>query len=174
MRLLIIAAGRFDRGPEAALYAHYAERFHPLASRLGLEPLTLQEIVPRARQSEAQALAAALPGGAHVVALDASGRARTSETLAREVAAWRDRGVRTLAFLIGGADGLGAARELAQDSLSLGPQTWPHLLVRGMLAEQLYRSATILLHHPYHRGATGPSGKAAAGSGQVDSAKASR
>ena len=101
---------------------------------------------------ELKALEAAIPAGAHRIALDPTGKPLTSEAFAAHLARLRDQGGRATAFLIGGADGLGPLRESAQDRISLGLQTWPHLLVRVMLAEQLYRAATILSGHPYHRG----------------------
>ena len=101
---------------------------------------------------ERKALAAAIPDGAHRIALDPTGRGLTSEAFAAHLAQLRDRGVPVAAFLIGGAEGLGPLRDSAQDRISFGTQTWPHLLVRVMLAEQLYRAASILTGHPYHRG----------------------
>ena len=102
--------------------------------------------------SEGPELLAAVPPGAVVVALDGRGRDLTSEAFADQLGRWRDEGTRAVAFLIGGADGLGpAVRERASLVLSLGSMTWPHMLVRAMLAEQLYRATTILAGHPYHR-----------------------
>ena len=103
-------------------------------------------------EAEADELLAAVPPGAALVALDERGRDLTSEALAGQLGRWRDEGARAAAFLIGGPDGLGAAaRERAALVLSLGRMTWPHMLVRAMLAEQLYRATTILAGHPYHR-----------------------
>ena len=94
-----------------------------------------------------------MPEGAQVILLDAKGKGMTSEDFSETIGALRDAGTRHLVFVIGGPDGLGRA---AQDirpgrSLAFGPQTWPHLLVRAMLAEQVYRALTILAGHPYHR-----------------------
>jgi 23S rRNA (pseudouridine1915-N3)-methyltransferase len=101
---------------------------------------------------EAQLILEALPAGARLIALDEHGAQWTSRALSERLAAWRDQGVAELAFAIGGADGLGAAvLGRAESTLSLGPMTWPHLLVRGMLLEQLYRAQQILAGHPYHR-----------------------
>ena len=101
---------------------------------------------------EAELILAALPPGVPLVALDEGGAAWSSRALADHIAAWRDQGGPELAFAIGGADGLGAAVfARAEVMLSLGPMTWPHLLVRGMLLEQLYRAQQILAGHPYHR-----------------------
>jgi 23S rRNA (pseudouridine1915-N3)-methyltransferase len=94
----------------------------------------------------------ALPAGAPLVALDRRGAAWSSLELADRLALWRDRAVVELAFAIGGAEGLApAVLERAAAALSLGPMTWPHFLVRGMLLEQLYRAQQILAGHPYHR-----------------------
>lgn len=101
---------------------------------------------------EAELILAALPTGARLVALDERGQAWTSRELADRLGQWRDQGTAALAFAIGGADGLGrAVIERADAVLSLGAMTWPHLLVRGMLLEQLYRAQQILAGHPYHR-----------------------
>jgi 23S rRNA (pseudouridine1915-N3)-methyltransferase len=101
---------------------------------------------------EAELILAALPRDSRLVALDERGAAWSSVELANRLAGWRDAGHGTVAFAIGGADGLGTAIiERADAVLSLGKMTWPHLLVRGMLLEQLYRAQQILAGHPYHR-----------------------
>jgi 23S rRNA (pseudouridine1915-N3)-methyltransferase len=101
---------------------------------------------------EAALILAALPSHARLVALDEHGALWSSRDLADQLAAWRDQGLAELAFAIGGADGLGVAvLDRAGATLSLGRMTWPHLLVRGMLLEQLYRAQQILAGHPYHR-----------------------
>jgi len=101
---------------------------------------------------EAELIAAALPPGALLVALDERGQQWSSRELAERLAAWRDRGAAALAFAIGGANGLGPAIiERADAVVSLGAMTWPHLMVRSLLLEQLYRAQQILAGHPYHR-----------------------
>ncbi|MEE8272998.1 MAG: 23S rRNA (pseudouridine(1915)-N(3))-methyltransferase RlmH, partial [Alphaproteobacteria bacterium] len=101
---------------------------------------------------EADLLLGAVPSGATVVALDEAGRDLSSGEFAVRLAGWRDGGVRDVAFLIGGADGHGeAVRGRADLTLAFGRATWPHLMVRAMLAEQVYRAQTILDGHPYHR-----------------------
>ena len=101
---------------------------------------------------EGELILAALPPGARLVALDEHGGAWSSRVFAERLAQWRDQGTATLAFAIGGADGLDrTVIDRADAVLSLGPMTWPHLLVRGMLLEQLYRAQQILAGHPYHR-----------------------
>jgi 23S rRNA (pseudouridine1915-N3)-methyltransferase len=152
VRLHIIAVGRAKSGPHEALARHYAERL--------TFPVTLREIeekrpLPPAelREREAALLLAAVPAGATVVALDERGTGLGSAAFAERIARWRERGSADLAFLIGGAEGLSeTVRKRAELVLSLGPMTWPHLLVRGMLLEQLYRAQQILAGHPYHRG----------------------
>ena len=101
---------------------------------------------------EAELILAALPQSARLVALDEHGAAWSSRDFADRLARWRDESVAEAAFAIGGAEGLDAAiLDRAHLVLSLGPMTWPHLLVRGMLLEQLYRAQQILAGHPYHR-----------------------
>ena len=151
MRITIAAVGRARRGPEADLYGHYAGRITP--------PPTLKEVAekrplagPQRMAREADLLRATVPDGATVVALDAQGKTLSSAEFAKKLSAWRDAGVGDLAFVIGGADGLDASLLKQADLvLSLGPLTWPHLLVRAMLAEQLYRAQCIQHGHPYHR-----------------------
>ncbi len=152
MRLSIIAVGRLKAGPHAALARYYAERL--------AWPLTLREVEERRplppaelKEREGALLLAAVPAGATMVALDERGKSLTSAGFAGRLAAWRDSGVADVAFLIGGAEGLAdAVRQRAQLVLSLGAMTWPHLMARGMLLEQLYRAQQILAGHPYHRG----------------------
>jgi 23S rRNA (pseudouridine1915-N3)-methyltransferase len=101
---------------------------------------------------EAELILAVLPAGARLVALDQRGAEWSSREFADRLRAWRDGGTGALAFAIGGAEGLGpAVIERADSVLSLGAMTWPHLLARCMLLEQLYRAQQILAGHPYHR-----------------------
>ena len=152
MQIWIIAVGRLKAGPEQALVRHYAGRMaRPVEVREVEEkrPLPAAEL----REREGALLLTALPAGATVVALDARGSSLSSEDFAARIARWREGGVADLAFVIGGADGLSdTVRKRAQLVLSLGAMTWPHLLVRGMLLEQLYRAQQIMAGHPYHRG----------------------
>jgi 23S rRNA (pseudouridine1915-N3)-methyltransferase len=102
---------------------------------------------------EGELIVGALPASVPSVALDERGVQWSSRALAEQIAFWRDRGSPELAFAIGGADGLHSmVLDRADVILSLGSMTWPHLLVRGMLLEQLYRAQQILAGHPYHRG----------------------
>ena len=114
--------------------------------------LTANQIAAELKLREATLLLEALPGDAATVALDEAGKELSSEQFAKQLGRWRDDGRATIAFMIGGADGLtGEVRDRADLVLSLGRQTWPHMLVRAMLAEQLYRAWSINTGHPYHR-----------------------
>jgi len=145
----VIAIGRARDTPEAALFARYAARLRPA--------LTLSEL-PEGRgapaevkRREGEALLAALPPDAFAVALDRTGAAAESAALAALLERWLGMG-RTLCFLIGGAEGLDApVLRRADHVLSFGTMTWPHMLARVMLAEQLYRARSIVSGHPYHR-----------------------
>ncbi|HVZ08782.1 23S rRNA (pseudouridine(1915)-N(3))-methyltransferase RlmH [Rhodopila sp.] len=145
----LIAIGRLRDGPEAALFSRYTERLRP---RLILTELPEARGAPaEVKRREGEALLDALPRGAFVIALDLDGKALDSEALAARLEQWLASG-QTPCFLIGGAEGLDAAvLRRADFTLSLGPMTWPHFLVRGMLAEQLYRARSIAAGHPYHR-----------------------
>ena len=151
MQIVIAAIGRAKGGPERELYQSYVER---LPWRVDLKEIEIKKetaVEPR-KAKEGEALLAAVPDGARIVALDERGRAEASAAFAKRLEGWRDGGVRTVAFLIGGADGLSDdVRKRADVVLSFGTMTWPHMLVRAMLAEQLYRAHSILSGHPYHR-----------------------
>ncbi len=151
MRIVIAAVGRARPGPMRDLFEHYRRRITwPVVLKQVEERRPLPPDQLKAR--EAELLLAALPEGARVVALDQAGKALTSPQLANSIARWRDDGTSDLAFVIGGAEGLDKdLRRRADLTLSLGRMTWPHLLVRAMLAEQLYRAQQILAGHPYHR-----------------------
>ena len=155
MRLCICAVGRLRGGPEHELIEDYLTRFSRIGRGLGLGPAHVSEVEDRkggGPAGEAALLARAVPEGALVCALDERGKALTSPAFARLLARWRDEGRPAAAFLIGGADGLAPdLRSSADFRLSLGPMVWPHMLARAMLAEQLYRAATILAGSPYHR-----------------------
>jgi len=152
----VLAVGRLRAGPEAALVADYLARFERSGRALGLGPARVIEVEDRrggGMAAEAERLRAALPRDARIIALDERGTACSSTEFAADLRRDADAGVRDLAFLIGGADGLDAGlRAEAAARLSFGRMVWPHLLVRVMLAEQLYRAATILAGGPYHRG----------------------
>lgn len=159
MRIEICAVGRLRAGPEKTLLDDYAARTAAAGRAIGIPSLAIREVEEKRKlegaalkESEAVLLRDAIPRGAVMVALDERGRAEPSEAFAKRIAGWRDSGVPDLAFVIGGADGLDAGfRAEARHLLAFGPMTWPHMLVRVMLAEQIYRAVTILAGHPYHR-----------------------
>lgn len=138
MQLHIIARGKIARSPEAELVARYAKRI--------AWPLKLTEL-PDVGGTLPEA-----PAQSRTVLLDERGKQLTSEEFAAILGKWRDEGVREARFLIGAADGHGqTARDHADLLIAFGAMTWPHLMVRAMLAEQLYRATSILAGHPYHR-----------------------
>lgn len=147
MRLTILAVGRERDREVEALVERYARR-SPWS-------MTVRAVEPRrgtGPEAEAERLLAALPDGARLVLLDERGEDWTSRDLADRIADWRDEGARDVAFAIGGADGHGTAiGERADERWRLGRAVWPHMLVRAMVAEQLYRAQMILSGHPYHR-----------------------
>ena len=138
MQLHIIARGKIGRSPEAELYARYVKRL--------TWPHKLTEL-PDVGGSVPSA-----PPHSREVLVDEHGEHMSSEQLAALLGKWRDDGVREVRFLIGAADGHDAdARDQADLLLSFGAMTWPHMLARAMLAEQLWRATSILAGHPYHR-----------------------
>lgn len=160
MQVTLIAIGRMKSGPERELVARYLERAAQTGKQLGLTGFDVTEL-PESRASstnarkaeEAKALAAAIPENAVIIILDERGKSLTSEKLSNRIASWRDSGKQNLVLIIGGADGLDHDFMTKADlSIAFSELTWPHQLVRIMLAEQLYRTTTILSGHPYHRG----------------------
>ena len=153
MKLTILAVGRLARSPEVELVKLYVDRATAAGRALGLGPVEVLEVEARkpGKAAEAEVLRPHLVD-AHVIACDERGTARSSRDFAAELGQLRDRGVRRIVFLIGGADGLDPALAAAANGkLAFGPQTWPHALARAMLAEQVYRAVTILAGGPYHR-----------------------
>ena len=159
MRLVVIAVGRLKQGPERELAERYRERFDDIGRKLGFRGLQIHEIPEsRARDAEsriaeeATAISAAITPKSILVALDERGEAIDSQGFARQLARWRDDQVASTIFIIGGADGLSPElRRMAKLRMAFGSATWPHQMVRVMLLEQVYRAATILAGHPYHR-----------------------
>lgn len=155
MRARLISVGERMPGWVAEGFAEYAKR---LSRELPLELVELRlgergkgRDLARALEDEGAAMLAAIPRGSHVVALDGRGKTWSSEELAAQLGQWRMAG-RDLAFLVGGPDGLAApALVRADQRFSLGALTLPHMLVRLVLAEQLYRAVSLLSNHPYHR-----------------------
>ena len=159
MRLLIAAVGRLKSGPERELLDRYVERANAAGRGVSLAPLEILEVPesqdrrPQDRVAEeGKKLEALIPPGAVRLVLDSRGKAVSSEDFAAKLAALRDRGTPAAAFLIGGADGLPAGFvPKAELAISYGSATFPHQIVRILLAEQIYRAITILAGHPYHR-----------------------
>ena len=138
MLLHIVARGKIGRSPEAELVERYLKRIQ--------WPTKITELPDRG------GTVPALPANAVTVILDERGQALSSVELAKKLETWRDNGKRETRFVIGAADGHDEAQRASADLLlSFGPATWPHLLVRAMLAEQLFRATSILANHPYHR-----------------------
>ena len=151
IRSHLIAVGRMKPGPERALFDHYAARLTPPPEMREVEE---KRALPPAKMKtrEAELLLAAIPDGAQIVAMDERGKHLGSVAFAKKLGDWHDEGGRDVAFVIGGADGLDRTiLDRADLTLSLGAMTWPHMLVRGLVAEQLYRANAILSGHPYHR-----------------------
>ena len=138
MLLHIVARGKIGRSPEGELVERYMQRI--------AWPTRVTELPDRGGKMPD------LPANSVTVALDERGQALGSSQFAARLEAWRDGGKREVRFLIGAADGHDQqVRQTADLLLSFGPATWPHLLVRAMLAEQLFRAVSILANHPYHR-----------------------
>jgi 23S rRNA (pseudouridine1915-N3)-methyltransferase len=151
MRVTIAAVGRDRRSVHRDLFDHYVQRLR--------WTVVLREVEARGnrtgdalKREEAERLLAAIPDGAWIIALDETGKTLSSRGFAHWISNAMDAGASELALVIGGADGLDASvLKRARLTLSLGRVTWPHLLVRGLLAEQLYRAQQIIAGHPYHR-----------------------
>lgn len=149
MKARLITVGRFKSGAEGALFTQYNARLRPPLELVELPEATGSPA--EARRREGAALLAATPANAVLVALDLGAAAPTSEALAALTARWEEA-ARPICFAIGGAEGLDTTvTQRADHRLSLGPLTWPHLLVRALLAEQLFRAQCIRANHPYHR-----------------------
>ncbi|MCK5167560.1 MAG: 23S rRNA (pseudouridine(1915)-N(3))-methyltransferase RlmH, partial [Rhodospirillaceae bacterium] len=144
MQYTIVAIGKMRSSVERDLLNNFSERIRP-------KPLVIEVEEKRNFSSaelkarEGELLISALPAGAKIIALDENGKSLSSRKLATLLGSWSDEGVRETAFIIGGADGLDEnVRKKADLTLSLGAMTWPHMMVRGMVAEQIYRAQSIL------------------------------
>lgn len=155
MRLHILAVGRLRPGPEKTLIDDYLTRFDKTGRSLGLGPARVIEVEDKKNAgmaAEAKLLRKAAPKGCVICTLDERGETLSSPDFASKLASWRDIGRQDIALIIGGADGIDPAlRTEADYSISFGKMVWPHMMVRMMLAEQIYRAATILSGSPYHR-----------------------
>ncbi|MGH7023938.1 MAG: 23S rRNA (pseudouridine(1915)-N(3))-methyltransferase RlmH [Caulobacteraceae bacterium] len=153
MKISILCIGKLGAAPEAALAANWAKRASQVGRAHGLGPVEIVEVEARrgGQAAEGETLLRRAEG-AFLIACDEHGEAPTSRAFAGQLGRLRDDGVARLAFLIGGADGLDAAvLAKAERTLAFGPQTWPHALARAMLAEQLFRAASLMAGQPYHR-----------------------
>ena len=159
MKFRIAAIGKLKSGPEKLLAEDYAGRIAAMGKKAAITEIKISDWAEsqkpdaalRMIEEEAQ-LWSAVPQGAYVIALDERGKAHTSEAFAAHIEKLRDRSISDIVFLLGGPDGHSPkTRTKADELLALGPMTWPHRLARIMLLEQIYRSVTILLNHPYHR-----------------------
>ncbi len=155
MRIRIAAVGRLRAGPERDLIDDYLTRLDRTGRPLGLGPAEIVEVEDKkggGMAAEGALLSRAVPNAAVLVCLDERGKLTSSPDFASRLGNWRDDGRGDICFVIGGADGIDPAlRARADLSLSFGKMVWPHMLARVMLAEQLYRAASILAGSPYHR-----------------------
>jgi len=160
MKIAVHAVGRMKAGPERELADRYFERFARSGPAIGLEfagvvetPESRAQTASERRREEGRVLQNHVQPGTALVLLDERGRNFSSEEFAGRLGLLRDDGRKAMVIAIGGADGHdGSLRDQAELTVCLGTMTWPHQLVRVMLGEQLYRAATILAGHPYHRG----------------------
>lgn len=156
MRLTVAAVGRLRGGPESELIDDYAVRIRGVGRGVGVTAFDIREVEspkalsPEKRQERESSLLMEAAAQALCIAMDEHGDVVTSAEFAARIGRWRDRGVGEVAFLIGGADGHHSLLQ-AQGKIAFGRATFPHMLVRVMLAEQIYRAVTILSGHPYHR-----------------------
>jgi 23S rRNA (pseudouridine1915-N3)-methyltransferase len=157
--MTILAIGRMKAGPEKDLCEDYLARARTMGRSCGITALAMRDFsesgfdeVDRRREAEAKTLSASLKPGCYRILLDETGRALKSTDFATLLRREIEGGAGEIAFMIGGPDGHAQSlRQTANLTLSLGPMTWPHRLVRVMLAEQIYRAVTIIVNHPYHR-----------------------
>ena len=159
MRTLIAAVGKIRPGAEKELAERYCQRARQMGRNIGFSGPDMVEIdEARARQEgqrrqmEAARLLAAAGDSGPKIAFDEHGKTLTTRQFAKRLGGWRDEGASSCALLIGGPDGHGGeVLDKADLVIALGAMTWPHMLARAMIAEQLYRAMTILAGHPYHR-----------------------
>ncbi|MEZ5686674.1 MAG: 23S rRNA (pseudouridine(1915)-N(3))-methyltransferase RlmH [Paracoccaceae bacterium] len=154
MKITVVAVGRLRKSPELSLIDDYLDRFNKAGRSFGLGPAQIVEVEDKKNlgmDAEAALIERALPAGAVLITLDERGEVISSPDFAQKLAGWRD-GARDVAFVIGGADGIAPAlRARADYSISFGKMVWPHMLVRVMLSEQIYRAGQIIAGTPYHR-----------------------
>lgn len=153
MHITLISVGKLKKGPEKELVDDYVSRFNKSGPGIGLRSLKLIDLSSGGGlEAEGKLILGAVPAGARVLRLDEHGPAWPSVKLAQQIGKWRDAGTSDLCILIGGAEGYSdAVRSAFPDTLALGPQTWPHRLVKAMITEQLYRSVSLMAGLPYHK-----------------------
>lgn len=150
MQLSIVAVGKIRTSPENTLAQNWLSRLKPAGQIIEIE--SKLPAGPKRTEDEGQRLLRAIPDGSALGVLDPRGKDHSSEEFAALIGVWRDEGFRSAFFAIGGADGhADILHQKANCTISLGRATWPHMLFRAMLAEQLYRASAILAGHPYHR-----------------------
>jgi 23S rRNA (pseudouridine1915-N3)-methyltransferase len=151
MLLTIAAVGRMKKGPELSLWDVYAKRLRWPIRLIEVEARNLVGI-DQIKRKEADLLLAKLPKSSVIVALDQGGSVTSSVEFAKKIGVWQDNGINNLALVLGGSNGLDSVvLDKAELSISMGSMTWPHMLARVMLLEQLYRAQCILSNHPYHK-----------------------
>ena len=152
MHISIIAVGRMQRGAEQTLVDEYLKRLPWKATITEIDIKKVAATNAERKVREAKKILAAIPAGTAIIALDENGKALSSRNFAKKIDDWQMAGFNSLAFLIGGADGLDASLLAKADlKLAFGTLTWPHMMVRAMLTEQIYRAWSINAGHPYHR-----------------------
>ena len=159
MRILVVAVGRLKQGAERELAERYRKRAATAGRSVGLSDFDIVEIKESRAENPARrmleeliAVATVIPDGAVIVLLDGRGESMSSSSFAGRLRGWREQDKKTVAFVIGGDEGLAPSlREKSSLAISFGAATWPHQLARIMLLEQLYRAVTIMAGHPYHR-----------------------
>jgi 23S rRNA (pseudouridine1915-N3)-methyltransferase len=153
MHITIISVGKVKSGPTKDMADDYAARFRKAGPSLGFRSIKLIEVASGGGlDAEGERIIAKTPSGAKTIRLDEFGDQSTSKAFAKKLAKLRDQGTPDLCFLIGGAEGYSqSVRDAYPDTMALGPQTWPHRLVKVMITEQLYRAASILGGLPYHK-----------------------
>ena len=153
MHITLISIGKLKKGPEKELVDDYVSRFNKAGPGIGLRSLKLVDLASGGGlDAEGERLLQAIPQGADVFRLDEHGPAWPSVKFSEHISKRRDQGTRDLCFLIGGAEGYSdAVRTACPQTLALGPQTWPHRLVKVMISEQLYRAVSLLAGTPYHK-----------------------
>ncbi|MEQ9316094.1 MAG: 23S rRNA (pseudouridine(1915)-N(3))-methyltransferase RlmH [Henriciella sp.] len=153
MRITILTVGKLKSGPEFDLADDYLDRFRKAGRQLGYRGVDIVDVDSGCGlDAEAERLLARLPSGAHAIRLDEFGKSYRSTEFSDLLVRLRDQGTPELCFLIGGAEGYGeVVKQTVPQTMAFGVQTWPHRLVRAMLAEQLYRAASIEAGLPYHK-----------------------